>query len=151
MLQFENMNRKKKILIILGVVILVILGVFFLLKRVKQPPPEIPKGSLKLLQTLPPEGKSQSLFTSTAILFTFDAPLVLSTADVSIDPKIEVITETSRNNSATLAIRPVDEWKEGVPYIITIKKGLLSVNNKELEESIIYKIEFEYPKDIMHY
>lgn len=147
------MNRKKKILIILGVVILVILGVFFFLKRVRQPSPspEIPKGSLKLLQTLPPEGKSQSLFTSTAILFTFDAPLVLSTADISIDPGIEIITETTRNNSATLAIRPVDEWKEGVPYTITIKKGLLSVNNKELKENIIYKIEFEYPEDIMHY
>lgn len=140
-------------LIILGVVILVILGVFFFLKKRQQPSPpaEIPKGSLKLLQTLPPEGKSQSLFTSTAILFTFDAPLVLSTADISIDPKTEVITETSRNSSATLAIRPVDEWKEGVPYTITIKKGLLSVNNKELKESIIYKIEFEYPEDIMHY
>ncbi len=145
------MNRKKKILIILGVVILVVIGVFFFLKRTQQPSPEIPKGSLELLQTLPSEGKSQSLFTSTAILFTFDAPLILSTADISIDPKIEVITETARNSSATLAIRPVDEWEKGVPYTITIKKGLLSVNNKELKESIIYKIEFEYPEDIMHY
>ncbi len=145
------MNKKKKILIILGIVILVILGVFFFLKRAKQPPPEIPKGSLELLQTLPSEGKSQSLFTSTAILFTFDAPLILSTADISIDPKIEVITETARNSSTTLAIRPVGEWEKEVPYTITIKEGLLSVNNKELKESIIYKIEFEYPEDIMSY
>ncbi|MCK4588508.1 LPXTG cell wall anchor domain-containing protein [Candidatus Woesebacteria bacterium] len=147
------MSKKRKVLIILGIAILIALGLFFFLKKKQQPPfpPEIPKGSLSLLQTLPSEGKNQSLFTSTAILFTFDGPLILSTADVSIDPKIEIITEITRNNSATLAIRPVDEWKEGIPYTITIKKGLLSVNNKELKESIIYKIEFEYPEDIMFY
>lgn len=147
------MSKKRKVFIVLGLVMLIALALFFFLKKGQQPPspPEIPKGSLNLLQTLPPEGKNQSLFVSTAVLFTFDGPLILSTADVSVDPKIEIITETARNSSATLTIRPVDEWKEGVPYTITVKKGLLSVNNKELKENIIYKIEFEYPEDIMHY
>jgi hypothetical protein len=147
------MSKKRKIFIILGVVIIIIIGIFFFLKKRQQPSPpiDVPKGSLNLLQALPPEGKSRSLFTTTAILFTFDSPLVLSTDDTSIDPKIEIITEIARNNSATLAIRPVDEWKEGVIYTITIKKGLLSVNNKELKKDIIYKIEFEYPEDIIHY
>ncbi len=145
------MSKKKKKIIIIGAIVLFILGVFLFLKQEQAPLPPPEKGPLSLLRVSPPEGKQQSLFTSTAILFTFDGPLVLSTVNISIDPKIEIITEAARDSSATLAVRPAGEWEIGVSYTIVVKKGLTSVNNKELKEDVTYEIEFEYPTDVMHY
>lgn len=145
------MTKKKKRIIIIGAIVLFILGVFLFLKQKQAPPPPLEKGPLSLLRVSPPEGKQQSLFTSTAILFTFDGPLILSTVNISIDPKIEIVTEAARDSSATLAVRPAGEWEKGVSYTIVVKKGLTSVNNKELKEDVTYEIEFEYPTDVMHY
>jgi uncharacterized membrane protein len=145
--------KKKKRLIIVFIVTLVLISILWFLKSKKEEPqtPKIQKGALTLIQTIPPEGEKESLFTSTAILFSFDSPLVLSTAQVTIDPQIEISLETARNSSSTLAIRPLGEWQEGTLYTITIKKGLMSVNNKELKEDLVYKIKFKFPEDIPHY
>lgn len=145
------MSKKKKKIIIIGAIFLTILAVFLFLKQRQAPSLPSEKEPLNLLEIFPSEGKQQALFSSTAILFTFDAPLVLSTVNVSIDPKIEIVAEAARNSSAILAIRPVEEWEKGVSYTIVIKKGLASVNNKELKGDITYKIEFEYPTDVIHY
>jgi uncharacterized membrane protein len=144
---------KKKRLIIVLIITLVLITILWFLKSKKEKPqsPKIQKGNLTLIQTIPPEGEKESLFTSTAILFTFDSPLILSTAQVTIDPKIEISVEAARNNSSTLAVRPLDEWQENTLYTITIKKGLASINNKELKEDLVYKIKFKFPKDIPYY
>jgi hypothetical protein len=146
------MKKKKKLLIAL-IGLFVLIAVFWFLKSKKEKPqvPKIQKGNLTLIQTIPPEGEKESLFTSTAILFTFDSPLILSTAQVTIDPQIEIGIETARNNSSTLAIRPLNEWQENTLYTITIKRGLASINNKELKEDLVYKIKFKFPKDIPYY
>lgn len=146
------MNRKKKIILALGILILLGSVIFFLYKRRQpSPPPTPPKGELQLLQVVPSEGKNKTLFTSTGIQFTFDGPLVLSTVKVSIEPRIKILTDTARSSSSILIVRPEDEWVLDVAYTITIKNGLQSVNNKELKEDIIYQIEFEAVEDIISF
>jgi len=146
-------KKKKTFLVLLGISIIASL-VYLALKNRQAPiQPAIPtpsvqkKGQLNLLQILPPEGKNQTLFTKTGILFTFDDSLVLSSAEVNIEPTKDIVVELARDDSKTLVVRPVEEWVEGVLYTITVKKGLSS-KNKILTENLVYQVEFEIPENI---
>lgn len=134
-----------------GLVIFVsVISLVILLKtRPSLPPPQ--KESLTLEQVFPPEGKNETLFTATAIQFTFDSPIVVSTAGVLVEPQIDFVVETSKANSQILIVRPKDAWELNVPYTVTIKKGLQSINNKELKEDVVYSVEFVGVEDVTHF
>lgn len=148
------MSKKKKVILVLLGAFVLIAFVYLLFSKKEeispQPTPSpVPQAKelLNLLQVLPPEGKNQTLFTKTGILFTFDNPLDLSSAEVDIEPTKDIIVDLARDDPKTLVIRPADEWIEGIAYTITIKKRLSS-NNKELKEDLVYRVEFEIPENI---
>lgn len=147
------MKKNKKIILIVGAALLVI-SLLLIVDKLRLTPPSLTPRSvteLKHIQTLPKAGKNQLIHPSTGIVFTFDSPLYLPSAGVSIEPKEEVVVEISKSNSSALIVRPKNEWKIGTAYTIKIKKGLLSLNNYELKEDIIYQVLFEKPKDITVY
>lgn len=143
--------NKKKVVIGLGFVLVVIIGILIIVVRKTSPEVEpVSKESLNLIKTLPEQGRHETIFTKTAILFFFDSPINTSTAEVSIEPSIDLVVENARNDSRVLAVRPQNEWSFNVPYNITIKKGFQSANNKELKEDAVYQIEFIETQDILH-
>lgn len=148
------MNKKTKKLIIVGTVLFLIVAAFIYLKYKSEAiisPSPIPKGELQLLNTSPPAGKSQTLFTSTGIFFTFDGPVILSSVNISVEPDIELLTDLANEDPNTLVIRPRYEWVTDTTYSLNIKSGLQSTDNKELRQDITYEIEFEIPEDVIHY
>ncbi len=140
-------------LVCLGILLLAVFLYFIFKSRQAPIQPTTPtpsvqeKSSLNLLQVLPPEGKNQTLFTKTGILFTFDDTLDLSSAEVDIEPTKDIIVDLARDDPKTLVVRPADEWIDGIEYTITIKKGLSS-DKEELKENIVYRVEFEIPENI---
>lgn len=142
-------KRRKIVSVLFGVLLLA--GFAFLFFRGKAPQPPPPKGELNLLETVPPQGKTQTLHPTTGILFNFDDLVIASSANVVVEPNIPLIIETGTLSSKSLVIRPKEQWQFNTKYIIVIKKGLSSINNKELKQDISYEIEFEAPSDIMSF
>ncbi|MEK7112395.1 MAG: Ig-like domain-containing protein, partial [Patescibacteria group bacterium] len=143
-------KSKKTAIVILFVLLLGILGyVIFVSKKTLPLPPE--KGELKLVDINPSAGKVKILHPTTAILFYFNDPLVLSSIRVVIDPAFEIATELAKGDPKTLVVRPKEVWTYDTNYKIVIKSGLSSINNKELKEDLFYEIEFEAPDDIMSF
>ena len=119
----KKMNRRRKIVFVfLGLLALAALAFFFLVKKPPEAPP--PKGELKLLETVPPPGKTQTLHPTTGIFFNFDDPVVVSSANVVVEPNIELVLEAGRLSSSSLVVRPKDAWQYDTKYTIVIKKGL---------------------------
>lgn len=144
------MSRRRKIIFVfLGLFLLTALAYFFFGRKAPEAPP--PRGELKLLETVPPPGKSQTLHPTTGIFFNFDDPVIVSSANIVVEPNIELVLETGRLSSSSLVVRPKDEWEFDTKYTIVIKKGLYSINNKELKEDVSYEIEFVAPTDIMSF
>ena len=129
------MKQNKKIIIIIGVVIMLISFILLVTKsQTPAPTPTpIPQNDLKLVQVLPPEGRNQLLHTGTGIVFSFNSPVYLASAGVSIDPNIEIETAISKINSSALIITPKDQWKLETPYTITIKKASYPLIIKNLK------------------
>ncbi len=110
-----------------------------------------PAGELKLVQITPPSGKTKILHLTTGIQFKFDSPIIISTADVSVDPFIQLSVDTAKGDSNTLVVGPKTPWQPNTKYLIVLKNGLKSINNKELKEDLSYEIEFEIPSNIESY
>lgn len=146
----KMIKNKKTAIVVIFALLLGILGYFFFVSK-KSPPLPFKKGELKLLDTNPSAGKVKILHPTTGIFFSFDDPLVLSSVKVVIEPSATIVTELAKGDSKTLVVRPKEAWEFGINYKMVIKKGLYSINNKELKEDLFYEIEFEAPEDIMSF
>jgi hypothetical protein len=149
-------KRKKPVIFVLLIAISLVAGLLFASRKqqpttpILTPTPPPFSTDLNLSKILPPGDTLQTVFSATAILY-FDEPLDLLTAEVTINPKIDIIIDPVRNNTSGLAVRPASEWKENINYEITIKKGLVSLDGKKLQEDIVHKFTFEFPEDVTVY
>ena len=146
------MNKKVKVFLVFIGIISLILSLFFLYRYRKQTSSPTPiKDSLILIEAYPPQGKNPSFNPTIGIIFQFDSPVKLSTANVQILPDTFIELELAKTNQNQLIIRPQVKWATDTEYEITINKGLLSQDeNKELKEDLLYKIEFETtPEDVI--
>jgi hypothetical protein len=146
----KEMFKNKKTLLIIGFTFLLAILGYYLFVYKKTPTPVV-KGELKIVDTNPSPGKVKILHPTTGILFSFDDPLVLSSAKVTVDPSVDIVTELARGDSKTLVVRPKEAWQYGVNYKIVIKSGLSSITNKELKNDFSYEVTFDAPEDIMSY
>lgn len=145
------MNKKIKIVFVL--LFLVTLG--FIINsflRKKEKPDTSSKEKLVLLNTNPSVGTNVSWINPTlGIIFNFDTPLNVSTAFVTITPYTPFRVERSASNPNSLIVRPLEYWNYQTVYTITIKKGLLSEDErKELDFDYNYTLKLnEPPSDII--
>jgi hypothetical protein len=150
----KNIFYKRMIVVLLAGII--VLGVYLTIKlksTTKQPTNQAAQ-DLKLVQIDPLAERVETTFTTTGILFTFDDNIDANTARVSIEPEIGILSQQSINNSKTLVVRPIEEWKENISYTINVAPGLKSRDgNKVLKNEITKKFSLTIPKnlDIMSY
>ena len=144
-------KRKRVLFFVLLAFLLGSLGYYyFLIYKKNVPNPDV-KGELMLTNTFPASGKAKILLLTSGIYFSFDSPLVLSSAQVIIDPPLEIATDLAQGDPKTLIVWPKESWQFDTLYRIVIKSGLASTDNKELKQDVFYEVTFEAPDDIMSF
>jgi len=147
----EYKQLKKAIKFIL---LILILFIGFQIYAMKIRPSIYPKKPVEtskpliLLNITPPSGENDLMFPGTAIQFMFDAPLDISTAQVSITPYLNISVELGLYDDNVLIVRPIDQWKYDVEYTIIIKRTLNSIDKKGLNNDIKHTVKFKEIKNI---
>lgn len=100
---------------------------------------------LKVIKAEPPEDLSIDHNPVTQIRFTFtdDVSVDNFLLEISPDTKIEI---TPRTSTHTYTISAIDFWPTGI-NTFTIKKDTKSQSGSTLEETFVYKINIQYPKN----
>lgn len=149
MKQFILKHKRLTFFLISGLLLII----YLLITKIDsvQPQPTPQPEMFKLIQTTPPGGKRKMLFTGTAILFEFNAPLDMSTVSVNVSPSIEHEMYLDANDPSILVIKPANEWTENVEFTILIEKSLSAADKRTLTEDIKHIFTFTAPQDVIHY
>lgn len=141
------MSRKKQFLLVAIGIILLIIGVVFKLRpKSTTTPPEPVKQDLLLVRTVPPVGESVNINPTIGVHFTFDSPLSIGTAQVSVAPEVPLRFALANEKPNTLVVSPRGSWEYDQLYTITINQGLSSLHhNKILKQDIVHQFEFKMP------
>lgn len=101
--------------------------------------------TLQLIKVEPKEDLSLDHNPVTEIRFTFSEDIDLDNflIDVSPDTQIRIIPDTSTH---TYTISPKDFWPSGI-NTFTVNKGTKSLSGAILQDTFIYKINIQYPKN----
>ncbi len=145
-------GRKKRILLIIGLLLLVVLA-FYLEMLGNRPPEEdrtqtpvvrpgqpgdVSLGTLTVVAFTPPEGAYTNLSTLEPILVDFSDPVDIQTLSWDVKPKVELDPLYFEDYPNRIVFTPQKEgWLPGVLYTLKIT-ALSSTNGKALQETVSY-------------
>lgn len=106
--------------------------------------PPLTINSLLIIDRSPKSEVFEAANSTTPIFITFNQPINLNSVKVASNPPIEFKLELRPKNQSRLVIRPINPWKENQGFVIIIKAGINSIDEKsrlEKDAEIRFTIE----------